>query len=100
MRREAVSSHLPFQMGAAESRFVTPLVKISKAGRHVPARGGPRRGQYGLCIHAMTPDGWARRGTAASERGAFATVEKRAFRQIPNQLKLTEPASKSGTQGA
>ena len=48
----------------------------------------------------MAPDGWARRGTAASERGAFATVEKRAFRQIPNQLKLTEPASKSGTQGA
>ena len=62
-----------------------------------PEEGAPRRGQYDLCINAMVLDGWDRRGIAASERGTFTTVENRSFRQILNQLKMTEPVSKLDT---
>jgi hypothetical protein len=34
----------PFQIGAAESRFVKPLVKISKAGSRLLMDGSPING--------------------------------------------------------
>lgn len=70
---------------------------MMQAGVSEPEEGTSRRGQYDLCINAMVLDGWDRRGIAASERGTFTTVENRSFRQILNQLKMTEPVSKLDT---
>ncbi len=70
---------------------------MMQAGVSEPEEGTPRRGPYDLCINAMVLDGWDRRGIAASERGTFTTVENRSFRQMLNQLKMTEPVSRLDT---
>lgn len=64
---------------------------MTDAGVSKPEDGTPRRAQYDLCVNALVLDDWDRRGTAANERGAVTTVENRSFRQLLNQLKLTEP---------
>lgn len=82
---------LPDDEFVFEGMYQAAVSYMDQAGVSEPEEGTHRRGQYDLCVNALVLDAWDRRGTAVSERGTSPTVENRSFRQILNQLKLTEP---------
>lgn len=61
---------------------------MANAGVAVPDSGTARAAQYDLCVNYLVLDAWERR-----EVSMVATVvaDNPAFRQLINQLKLTEP---------
>lgn len=79
-----------------ETFYQAAVGYMAGAGISEPEDGTLRRGQYDLCVNALVLDAWDRRGTAATERGTYTTVENRSFRQLLNQLKLTEPLPAAG----
>lgn len=81
-----------------EGIYQAAVSYMEQAGISGPDEGTPRRGLYDLCVNALVLDSWDRRGTAVQDRGSFTTVENRSFRQMINQLKLTEPVSKLNTK--
>ncbi len=83
-----------------DSCCMAAVIYMEQAGVSEPAEGSPRRALYDLCVNALVLDSWDRRGTAVQDRGSYATVENRSFRQKLNQLKMTEPdVSKLDTGG-
>jgi len=60
---------------------------LAQAGVSLPAAGTPRQAQYDLCVNYLVLNFWDNRDT--SYTGAV-TVDNPAFRQMVNQLKLTE----------
>lgn len=68
---------------------------MDNAGISEPASGTPRRAQYDMCVNALVLDAYDNRGTAIHQMVAVA--DNPAFRRKLNQLKLTEPVSKSDT---
>lgn len=81
----------PEDEGLLEVLYSSAVSYLEQAGVSEPEAGTPRAAQYSLCVNALVLDAWDRRGTSASERGTYTTVENRAFRLLLNQLKLTEP---------
>ena len=80
-----------------EGMIQAAISYMKGAGVSEPEAGTPRRRQYDLCVNALVLDAWDRRGAAVQAQGSCAAVENRAFRQMLNQLKLTEPVSKLDT---
>ncbi len=84
-----VQTLIPLFFGAAEGY-------LAQAGVSLPEEGTARRAQYDLCINYLVLDSWENRETVYV---GTVTVDNPAFRQMVNQLKLTEPrdVSKSDT---
>lgn len=74
--------------------YRSAVYQLSVAGVSAPADPG-RCAAYDLCINYMVADALDRRAREVS--GTFA--ENRAFRQLLNQLKQSEPVPESGTGG-
>ena len=66
---------------------------MAGAGVSIPREGTDRRALYDLCINTLVLDKYERRSATITG----AVVENPAFRQMLNQLKLTEPVPNSGT---
>ena len=61
---------------------------MEDAGVGVPKSGTPRAARYDLVVNRIVLDAWERRETAVV---ATVVADNPAFRQMLNQLKLTEP---------
>lgn len=61
---------------------------MEDAGVGVPESGTPRAARYDLVVNHIVLDAWERRETAVV---ATVVADNPAFRQMLNQLKLTEP---------
>ena len=68
--------------------FIAALSYMAQAGISEPEEGSPRRAQYDLCVNRMVLDSWERRDAAIT---STVVTDNPAFRQMINQLKLTEP---------
>ena len=60
---------------------------LAQAGVSLPAAGTPRQAQYDLCVNYLVLNFWDNRDTSYT---GTVTVDNPAFRQMVNQLKLTE----------
>ena len=78
--------------------FSAAVSYMTQAGISEPEEGTPRRAQYDLCVNSMVLDSWERRDTAIT---STVVTDNPAFRQVMNQLKLTETrnVSDSDTSG-
>lgn len=70
---------------------------MEQAGVSEPADGTFRRAMYDLCINHMVLDAYDRRDATLT---GSAAVENPAFRQMLNQLKMTEPEAVSDSDTA
>ena len=68
--------------------FSAAVSYMAQAGISQLAEGSPRRAQYDLCVNRMVLDSWERRDAAIT---STVVTDNPAFRQMINQLKLTEP---------
>ena len=68
--------------------FSAAVSYMAQAGISEPEEGSPRRAQYDLCVNRMVLDSWERRDAAIT---STVVTDNPAFRQMINQLKLTEP---------
>ena len=68
--------------------FSAAVSYMAQAGISEPEEGSPRRAQYDLCVNRMVLDSWDRRDAAIT---STVVTDNPAFRQMINQLKLTEP---------
>ena len=78
--------------------FSAAVSYMTQAGISEPEEGTPRRAQYDLCINHLVLDSWERRDTAIT---STVVTDNPAFRQMINQLKLTDTknVSDSDTSG-
>ena len=67
---------------------------MAEAGVAEPAEDSPRRASYDLCINALVLTDWDARG---AQMLGSSLIDNPAFQRRKNQLKLTEPVSKSDT---
>ena len=75
-----VQTLIPLFFSAAEGY-------LAQAGISLPAEGTPRQAQYDLCVNYLTLNFWDNRDTSYT---GTVTVDNLVFRQMVNQLKLTE----------
>ena len=68
--------------------FSAAVGYLVQAGVSPPEEGTARRAQYDLCINYLVLDSWENREAAYV---GTVTADNPAFRQMVNQLKLTEP---------
>lgn len=69
-----------------EGLYQAAVGYLTNAGIAEPPPDTPRRAQYDLCVNHMVLDAFDRRGAAENA----VIHENPAFRQVLNQLKLTE----------
>lgn len=68
--------------------YLASVNYMTEAGVQEPADEGARKEAYNLCVDHMVLDQWDHRGAS----GDVSLTPLPAFRQLLNQLKLTEPA--------
>lgn len=78
------------QLELLESLCQAAAAYLSQAGVEEPAEDSPRRAQYDLALWALTLDYYDQRGAQEFQEQPRPNP---AFRQLLNQLKLTEGGS-------
>ena len=85
---------IPEDKRLAERMYQSAVGYLEGAGVSLPEAGSHRRAQYDQVVDAMVLDAWDNRGSQALVNPPVANP---AFRELLNQLKLTEPVPDSGT---
>lgn len=85
---------VPEDKRLAERMYLSAVGYMEGAGVSAPEEGTPRRAQYDQVVDALVLDAWDNRGSQALIDPPSANA---AFRELLNQLKLTEEVPGSGT---